>query len=87
MFGFLFGIVIWVLRLIAIAVLVYCVLSFLAPTSKVYTVLKQYVEPVLKPIRDVLYKQFPKLESLSFDITPIALIIIIEIVVWLLDLI
>ena len=85
--SFIFGLIIWVLRLIAIAILVYCILSFVAPTGKAFNVMKPYVEPILKPFRDMLAKRFPKVLELSFDITPVVVIVVIEIIVWVLDLI
>lgn len=80
------GIAIWLLRLVSLAVLVYCVLSFVAPGGKIFTTMKRYVEPVLAPFRELLRKYLPAVGNLAFDFSPIAVILVIEVVVLVLRL-
>lgn len=84
--GFILGVIIWILRLIMIAILVYFVMGFIAPTSAIMQKAKPYIEPILAPFRTLIEKYLPAAKKLSFDVSPIAAIVIISIICWLLSL-
>lgn len=73
------GLISLALRLGSIALLIYCVLSFVSPTSPLYRRAAQYVEPILNPIRQKLYGWFPSLRGLPVDLSPLALWLLMDI--------
>lgn len=67
------------LRLASFALLVYCVMSFVAPGNDLYRKAAYYVERVLYPIRLKLWRWFPALRTLPVDISPLALWLLIDV--------
>lgn len=67
------------LRLASFALLVYCVMSFVAPQNDLYRKASYYVERVLYPIRLKLWRWFPALRTLPVDLSPLALWLLIDI--------
>ena len=67
------------LRLASFALLVYCVMSFVAPNNDLYRKAAYYVERVLYPIRMKLWRWFPALRTLPVDISPLALWLLIDV--------
>lgn len=84
--SFIIGVIIWLLRLVSIAIIVYCVLGFVTPSSALVQKAKPYLEPVLAPFRALIEKYLPALGKLSFDMSPIAAILVIELAVLVLRL-
>jgi len=77
--SFLLGIAGLVLHIASIALLVYCVMSFIMPHNELYRKAAYYVEPVLHPIRLQLYRWFPSLRDLPVDFSPLALWLALDI--------
>lgn len=75
----LFGLLALALRLASYALLIYCVMSFVMPQSDLFRKATMYVEPVLRPIRMKLYSWFPALRRLPLDFSPLALWLLIDI--------
>lgn len=84
MLSMIFGILILLLRVVSAALLIYCLLSFVAPGSRVMELLRPYMEGILNPFRQLLFKWFPKLMNSSFDFSPLAVWLVIDILLQLL---
>ena len=82
----LLGIIVWVLRLISTLLLIYCIMSFVMPGSDLMRKVSAYVEPVLRPFRQLLYRYFPRLRTLPVDFSPLAVWLAIDVVTLLLNL-
>jgi len=67
------------LRIASFALLVYCIMSFVAPQNDLYRKASYYVERVLYPIRMKLWRWFPALRSLPVDLSPLALWLLIDV--------
>ena len=67
------------LRIASFALLVYCVMSFVAPGNDLYRKAAYYMERVLYPVRMRLYRWFPSLRSLPVDLSPLVLWLAIDI--------
>ena len=67
------------LRIASIALLVYCIMSFVAPQNDLYRRAAYYVERVLYPIRMKLWRWFPALRSMPVDFSPLALWLLIDV--------
>ncbi len=84
MFGFVFSLISFVLRLYKLLVLVYLVLNLLkVPANKWISLLASVIEPVLNPIRKLLSQYLPK-DWQIIDWSPVALWLAITIIQWLL---
>ena len=68
-----------VVKVASLALLVYCVMSFVMPHNDLYRKASFYVEPLLQPIRRQLYRWFPALRSLPLDFSPLALWLLLDI--------
>ena len=86
MIATLLGIVAWLLRLANTALLIYCIMSFVMPGSDFMRKVSAYVEPVLRPFRQLLYRYFPRLRTLPVDFSPLAVWLAIDVVTLLLNL-
>lgn len=86
MIATLLGIVAWLLRLANTALLIYCIMSFVMPGSDLMRKASAYVEPVLRPFRQLLYRYFPRLCTLPVDFSPLAVWLAIDVVTLLLNL-
>ena len=67
------------LRILSFALLVYCVMSFVAPGNDLYRKASYYMERVLYPVRMKLYGWFPALRSLPVDLSPLAVWLLIDV--------
>lgn len=67
------------LRLLSFALLVYCVMSFVAPGNDLYRKAAYYMERLLYPVRQKLYGWFPSLRSLPVDLSPLAVWLLIDV--------
>ena len=86
MIATLLGIVAWLLRLANTALLIYCIMSFIMLGSDLMRKASAYVEPVLRPFRQLLYRYFPTLRTLPVDFSPLAVWLAIDVVTLLLNL-
>lgn len=68
-----------VLRLFSFALLVYCVMSFVAPGNDLYRKAAYYMERLLYPVRMKLYSWFPALRGLPVDLSPLAVWLLIDV--------
>lgn len=75
------------LRIYSLALIVYTFLKVLQPNQQITRFLAQICEPVLVPARRFLYRQFPALYKIPFDLTAVIIIFAINIVEWILFLI
>ncbi len=86
MISFLLGIVIWLLRVVSMALLVYCVMSFVMPQSDLMHKAAAYAEPILSPFRQFLHRVIPALRNVPLDFSPLLVWLIIDILIWVLRL-
>lgn len=76
-----------VLRLANLALIAYCIMSFVMPHHELYRKLAYYMERVLHPIRSLLYRWFPALYRLPVDISPLVLWFVIDFAMGLVNMI
>ena len=86
MISTLLGIVAWLLRLASTLLLIYCIMSFVMPGTDLMRKVASYVEPVLRPFRELLYRYFPRLRTLPVDFSPLAVWLLIDVITLLLNL-
>ena len=86
MIGFLLGLVSLALRLASFALLIYCVMSFVMPGNDIFRKARFYVEPILNPVRNQLYRWFPALRRMPVDFSPLALWLAMDILMALVNL-
>ena len=67
--GLILGIASAMLRIFSFVLLVYCVMSFVAPGNDLYRKAAYYMERVLYPVRMRLWSWFPALRSLPVDLS------------------
>lgn len=79
MIASLIGLLLFVLRILSWALLLYCVMSFVMPQNDLYRKLARYVEPLLDPIRRWLFRLFPALGRMAVDVSPLGLWLVIEV--------
>lgn len=79
MIASLIGLLLFVLRILGWALLLYCVMSFVMPQNDLYRKLARYVEPLLDPIRWWLFRLFPALGRMAVDVSPLGLWLVIEV--------
>ncbi len=73
------------LRVLSFALLVYCVMSFVAPGNDLYRKAAYYMERILYPVRMRLYRWFPALRNLPVDFSPIAVWLLIDVAMALIN--
>ena len=84
MLSLLFGLIRLALNLYKLLVIVYFILRlFKVPANKWISLMGSIIEPVLNPIRKLLYQHLPKNWQI-IDWSPVALFLLINIVQWLL---
>lgn len=76
---FLLNIVSLVLRLANLVLLIYCVMSFVMPASDLYRRASVYIQPLLQPVRQKLYRWFPSLRGLPVDLSPLGLWLLMDV--------
>lgn len=84
MLSMIFGILILLLRVVSAALLIYCLLSFVAPGSRLMEFLRPHMEGILYPFRRLLFKWFPALMNSPMDFSPLAVWLVIDILMQLL---
>lgn len=84
MFSFLFGLIDGLLNVYKLAVIAYCVLSLMGIAANRWTeLLRSVVEPLLTPIRRLLAQHLPAHWQI-IDWSPVALILLVSLVQWVL---
>ena len=73
------------LKLASLALLIYCVMSFIMPHHQFYRKAACYVEPLLHPVRMQLYRWFPSLRNMPLDFSPLALWLLIDVAGWVVN--
>ena len=64
------------IRILSYALLIYCVLSWiLPPYHKVMRIAERFVDPMLRPIRSLLFRFFPRM---PIDFSPLALSLLLQ---------
>ena len=84
MFSMIFSILILLLQVVSAALLIYCLLSFVAPGSRLMEFLRPHMEGILYPFRRLLFKWFPALMNSPMDFSPLAVWLVIDILMQLL---
>ena len=84
MLSMIFGILILFLQVVSAALLIYCLLSFVAPGSRLMEFLRPHMEGILYPFRRLLFKWFPALMNSPVDFSPLAVWLVIDILLQLL---
>ena len=84
MLSMIFGILILLLRVVSAALLIYCLLSFVTPGSRLMEFLRPHMEGILYPFRRLLFKWFPALMNSPMDFSPLAVWLVIDILMQLL---
>lgn len=84
MLSMIFGILILLLRVVSATLLIYCLLSFVAPGSRLMEFLRPHMEGILYPFRRLLFKWFPALMNSPMDFSPLAVWLVIDILMQLL---
>ncbi len=84
MFSFIFGLIHGLLNVYKLLVIAYCVISLMGISANKWTeLLRSVVEPLLLPIRKLLAQHLPKQWQI-IDWSPVALILLVSLVQWLL---
>ena len=73
------------LRLANLALIIFCVMSYVMPDTQLYRKAAYYMEKVLSPIRWRLLRWFPALRSLRVDLSPLVLWLLLDIAMVLLN--
>ena len=84
MLSMILGILILLLQVVSAALLIYCLLSFVAPGSRLMEFLRPHMEGILYPFRRLLFKWFPALMNSPMDFSPLAVWLVIDILMQLL---
>ena len=84
MLSMIFGILILLLQVVSAALLIYCLLSFVAPGSRLMEFLRPHMEGILYPFRRLLFQWFPALMNSPMDFSPLAVWLVIDILMQLL---
>lgn len=82
----IFNLAYWVLNIAGWLLLIYVVMALIIPQNKYTLLIGKYVEPVLSPVRALLYRLIPKLRNVRVDFSPIALWLLLSVAEWLLRL-
>lgn len=80
MFSALFSLISLVLDIVGFALVIYCIMSYVAPDNQLFLKMARYVEPILEPFRRLLRKYVPALSKLPVDISPLMVFLIIRII-------
>ena len=67
----------FLLRILDLLLLAYCVCSFIIPENQYYLMLKSFFDRLLNPIRNFLWKISPKVRRLPVDVSPLVLFLLI----------
>ena len=84
MFSTLFGLIHGLLDVYKLAVIAYCVISLMGISANKWTeLLRSVIEPLLTPIRKLLAQHLPRQWQI-LDWSPVALILLVSLVQWVL---
>ena len=65
---------------VELALFVYVLLSYILPNHDITKLFYRIFEPVLKPVRELLYKSFPQLMRIPFDFSVIVVYLVLGII-------
>ena len=85
MLALIFSLFINVLQLVDVLLLVYCIMTFVIPNSRIVQVLGQFFSPILSSIRTVLFRIFPSLRNSMIDISPMILWFLCSVAIWVIQ--
>ena len=77
--GLILSLIVTALRIASFALLIYCIMSFVAPHNDLYRKASVYVERVLYPVRMKLWQWFPALRRMPVDFSPLGLWLLIDV--------
>ena len=83
--NFIFGAILFLITIISWVLLIYVIMALIVPQNKYTVLVSRYVEPVLSPIRKLLFRVFPKLREIGMDFSPLVFYMLIQIVAWLIS--
>lgn len=83
---FVFDVAIFLVGLATWVLVAYVLMQLLIPQNKYTLLVAKYVEPLLAPVRALLFKLFPGLQKLRLDLSPVGLWLILLVAEWLLRL-
>lgn len=83
---FIFDVAIFLVGLATWLLVAYVLMQLIIPQNKYTLLVGKYAEPVLAPVRALLYKLIPGLEKLRVDLSPVGLWLLLLIAQWLLRL-
>ncbi len=87
MISLILGVAVWILQILSFVILIYCVMTLVAPRNALVQKAGGYIEPVLAPFRGLMYRVFPKLRGYALDFSPILAWLVIDLLIWALNLI
>ncbi|MBP3542563.1 MAG: YggT family protein [Clostridia bacterium] len=76
----MFSIISTLLSLLNTAILLYCILSFVAPNSSIMDAVRPYADMILDPFRKLIYSIFPSAANSGMDFSPVLLYLAIGLV-------
>ncbi|MFH1511884.1 MAG: YggT family protein [Bacillota bacterium] len=81
--NFIFSAILFLITVLSWALLVYVIMALFVPQNKYTLMIGRFVEPILSPIRKLLFRLFPKLAQIGVDFSPIVFYLLIQVVSWL----
>jgi len=81
--NFIFSVVLFLISIASWVLLIYVIMALIIPQNKYTVMVGKYIEPVLGPIRKLLFQWFPKLSQMGIDFSPLVLYLLIQIAAWL----
>ena len=81
--SFIFSVALFLISLVSWLLLIYVVMALIVPQNKYTLLIGKYIEPILSPLRQFLYRVFPRLREIGVDFSPLLFYFLIQIVSWL----
>lgn len=73
----------FIIKALQLLLIIFAVLKYILPQHKATFVLNKVFEPILKPIRKLVSKQFPSVKNFQFDYGIVVLFIILIVLDWI----
>ncbi|NLI20299.1 MAG: hypothetical protein GX418_01930 [Clostridiales bacterium] len=86
MLTWIFNVLIFLVQVASWVLLAYLVLRLILPQNKYTLLAGKYVEPLLEPIRVLIRRFIPKLDTMAIDFSPIGAWLLLQVASWLLSL-
>ncbi|MBN1776791.1 MAG: YggT family protein [Clostridiales bacterium] len=84
--NFIFNAILFIITVASWLVLIYVVMALVVPQNKYTLMIGRFVEPVLSPLRKLLFRIFPRLRQIGVDFSPLLFYLLIQLVSWLIRL-